>query len=69
MTTGVTSARTGAVAGAGDVGAAAALSAAEVLRRLETRLDRVERTVGATVDLLHNLLHPDRAKPGSGTER
>ncbi|GIK85326.1 MAG: ATPase [Betaproteobacteria bacterium] len=37
------------------------------LRRLEDRLERVERTVGATVDLLHNLLHPDKAK-SSGTQ-
>jgi hypothetical protein len=35
------------------------------IRRLEDRLDRVERTVGATIDLLHDLLHPDKAKPGN----
>ncbi len=37
------------------------------IRRLEERVERVERTVGATVDLLHNLLHPERAKPGTPT--
>ena len=39
------------------------------LRRLEERVERVERTVGATVDLLHNLLHPDRSKPGTPPSR
>jgi len=39
------------------------------VRRIEERLDRVERTVGATVDLLHNLLHPEKAKPGNPTGR
>ncbi len=34
------------------------------IRRLEERIERVERTVGATVDLLHNLLHPEKTKPG-----
>jgi hypothetical protein len=28
---------------------------------LEERIDRLERTVSAAVDLLHRLLHPDRA--------
>lgn len=37
------------------------------LRRLEDRIERVERTLGATVDLLHNLLHPEKAKPGGPT--
>ena len=37
------------------------------IRRLEERVERVERTVGATVDLLHNLLHPEKAKPGAPT--
>lgn len=36
------------------------------LRRIEDRMDRVERTVGATVDLLHNLLHPEKAGQGPG---
>lgn len=31
------------------------------VRRLEQRMERVERTVGATVDLLHSLLHPEKA--------
>ena len=29
-------------------------------RRIEERLDRIDRTVGAAVDLLHRLLHPDK---------
>ncbi len=35
--------------------------------RIEERIDRLERTVGAAVDLLHGLLHPDKAssKPGA----
>jgi len=33
---------------------------------LEDRIDRLDRTVSAAVDLLHGLLHPDRAsKPGT----
>ena len=33
---------------------------------LEERIDRLERTVSAAVDLLHRLLHPDKAsKPGT----
>jgi len=33
---------------------------------IEERIDRLEKTVGAAVDLLHGLLHPDKAtKPGS----
>jgi putative secretion ATPase (PEP-CTERM system associated) len=38
------------------------------IRRLEERVERVERTLGATVDLLHNLLHPEKHKPGSPAE-
>jgi putative secretion ATPase (PEP-CTERM system associated) len=35
-------------------------------RRIEERIDRLDRTVGAAVDLLHNLLHPDKVnKPGT----
>jgi putative secretion ATPase (PEP-CTERM system associated) len=34
------------------------------IRRIEERMDRVERTVGATVDLLHTLLHPEKVNPG-----
>ena len=37
------------------------------VRRLEERVERVERTVGATVDLLHHLLHPDKSKPANPT--
>jgi putative secretion ATPase (PEP-CTERM system associated) len=35
-------------------------------RHLEERMDRLDRTVGGAVDLLHRLLHPDKAvvKPG-----
>ncbi len=35
-------------------------------RHLEERIDRLDRTVGAAVDLLHHLLHPD--KPAAKTE-
>ncbi len=37
------------------------------LEQLEARIDRVEKTVTAAVDLLHRLLHPDRA-PKSGSQ-
>ena len=38
--------------------------------QIEERIDRLERTVGAAVDLLHALLHPDKAtKPGSPAGR
>ena len=37
------------------------------LRKLEERLVRVERTVGATVDLLQSILHPEKSKPNSPT--
>ncbi|MEO8753287.1 MAG: XrtA/PEP-CTERM system-associated ATPase [Casimicrobiaceae bacterium] len=37
---------------------------------LEERIDRLERTVSAAVDLLHRLLHPERApNPGTPTGR
>jgi putative secretion ATPase (PEP-CTERM system associated) len=32
------------------------------MKRLEERIDRLERAVGGTIDLLHGLLHPDKAK-------
>jgi len=33
---------------------------------IEERIDRLEKTVAAAVDLLHRLLHPEKAnKPGS----
>jgi len=35
------------------------------MRLLEERMDRAERTLGAAVDLLHNLLHPEKAKSGA----
>jgi putative secretion ATPase (PEP-CTERM system associated) len=49
------------VAGAGETAAWEAH-----FRHLEERMDRLDRTVGAAVDLLHSLLHPDKAaaKPG-----
>jgi hypothetical protein len=34
------------------------------IRRLEERMERVERTVGATIDLLHSILHPEKNRPG-----
>ena len=39
--------------------------------QIEERIDRLERTVGAAVDLLHGLLHPDKAstKPGGPAGR
>jgi hypothetical protein len=39
------------------------------IRRLEERVDRVERTLGAAIDLLHGLLHQDKAKSGNLAER
>jgi putative secretion ATPase (PEP-CTERM system associated) len=39
------------------------------LRRIEERLDRLERAMGGTIDLLHNLLHPEKAKPGNAGPR
>ena len=41
-------------------------------RHLEERIDRLDRTVGAAVDLLHRLLHPDKptvVKPGTPISR
>ena len=39
-------------------------------RHIEERIDRLDRTVAAAVDLLYGLLHPDKAsKPGSSAER
>ena len=38
--------------------------------QIEERIDRLEATVGAAVDLLHSLLHPEKAaKPGSPGRR
>ncbi len=35
-------------------------------QQIEERIDRLEATVAAAVDLLHALLHPEKAsKPGS----
>jgi hypothetical protein len=39
------------------------------LRRLEDRMDRVERTLGATIDLLSSVLHPEKNKAGSAGDR
>jgi putative secretion ATPase (PEP-CTERM system associated) len=40
-------------------------------RHLEERIDRLDRTVSAAIDLLHRLLHPDKplAKPGTPVSR
>ena len=39
-------------------------------QHLEDRMDRLDRTVGAAVDLLHRLLHPDKqSKPGGPSPR
>ena len=37
--------------------------------KIEERIDRLEKTVGAAVDLLHGLLHPEKAatKPGKSS--
>jgi putative secretion ATPase (PEP-CTERM system associated) len=38
--------------------------------QVDERIDRLERTVGAAVDLLHRLLHPEKAtKPGAPAGR
>ncbi len=40
--------------------------------QIEERIDRLERTVGGAVDLLHHLLHPDKAataKPGPAPKK
>ena len=39
------------------------------IRRLEERVERIERTLGATIDLLHSVLHPDKGNPGNVAER
>jgi putative secretion ATPase (PEP-CTERM system associated) len=40
------------------------------LHELDERIDRLEKTVGSAVDLLHRLLHPDRnTKPGTPANR
>ncbi len=39
-------------------------------RNIEERIDRLDKTVGAAVDLLHGMLHPDKAnKPGTPVSR
>jgi len=35
--------------------------------QIEERIDRLERTVGGAVDLLHHLLHPDKASTNPAT--
>ena len=40
-----------------------------LIRRLEERVERIERTLGATIDLLHSVLHPDKGNPGNVAER
>jgi len=39
------------------------------VRRLEERMERIERTVGATLDLLSSVLHRDEKKAGNVGER
>jgi hypothetical protein len=40
------------------------------LQERDERIDRLEKTVGSAVDLLHRLLHPDRSsKPGTPASR
>ena len=40
------------------------------LREMDERIDRLEKTVGSAVDLLHRLLHPDRnSKPRAPASR
>jgi hypothetical protein len=40
------------------------------LNEIDERIDRLEKTVGSAVDLLHRLLHPDRnTKPGAPASR
>ena len=43
----------------------------EHVRDIEERMDRLEKTVGTAVDLLHRLLHPERptTKPGAPAKR
>jgi len=43
----------------------------EHVRDIEDRMDRLEKTVGTAVDLLHRLLHPERptTKPGTPAKR
>ncbi len=45
-------------------------STAEHLRDIEERIERLEKTVGGAVDLLHRLLHRDKVgKPGASAGR
>jgi general secretion pathway protein A len=37
------------------------------LEKIEERIDRLERTVGTAIDLLHKLLHPDNGTTKPGT--
>jgi putative secretion ATPase (PEP-CTERM system associated) len=39
------------------------------IRRLEERVDRLERTIGATIDLIRSLLHAEKGRPGNAAER
>ncbi len=42
----------------------------ENFQKIEERIDRLEKTVGAAVDLLHAVLHPDKVNvPGNQTGR
>ena len=39
------------------------------IRRLEERVERIERTLSATIDLLHSVLHSDKGSTGNVAER
>ena len=39
------------------------------IRRLEERVERIERTLSATIDLLHSVLHSGKGSPGNVAER
>lgn len=39
-----------------------------LFERVDDRIDRLERTVAAAVDLLHRLLHPDKSPPGKSED-
>jgi len=60
-------ARDAQVSGAGATEAGAWMAR---LHEIDERIERLEKTVGSAVDLLHRLLHPDRnTKPGAPASR
>ena len=53
-----------------DFAGSGAGSLQQQVRAIEERMERLENTMSAAVDLLHRLLHPDRAtKPGNPVSR